>query len=249
MITAIILEDEKNAGLLMRRMVESYHPDIKVAAVCFTVKEAEVALNKFKPQLLFLDIELGKSQTCFDLLKKVSPVDFDIIFTTAYSRYAMNALKLSAIDYLLKPIDKKELNAAIEKVRRKKLKMDAGKIENLLAAWDNPGSQQNKVHLPVEGGYKPFTIADIVYCESIKSQSLFLLTNETKVLVNMSLKECENILTPYKFYRIHRSFLVNLMHIKQINKSENGTTLMSNNTSLQVSKSLNNKLLNTLKTV
>jgi two-component system LytT family response regulator len=248
MITVIIIEDQKNVGSVMRRMLETRYPDIKVVAVCAYVKEAEVMLNKFHPDLVFLDIELGKSQTCFDLLERISSINFGIIFTTAYSRIAVQALRLNAIDYLLKPIDENELEVVIGKFRNKKSKIDPDKIENLLNAWANPGSQLNKIHLPNETGYDQVPVSDIIFCEAINDQTLFILSNKKKMLINISLKECEDILTPYRFYKIQKSYLVNLNHVKRYNKWKEVTTLlMSNNINLRVSSSLKDKFLTKLK--
>src|SRR5689334_7228904 len=101
MITTVILEDDINVGNELKQMIESNHPDIKVAAVCCTLTEAEEAIQRFQPHLVFMDIELGKTQTSFDLLKKISPITFEVIFITSYNRYAIQAIKLSAIDFLL----------------------------------------------------------------------------------------------------------------------------------------------------
>lgn len=247
MITTMILEDEKNAGNVLKRMLESYHPDIKVVAVCYNVKEAQEVLSKFHPDLVFLDVELGKSQTCFDLLKTISPIDFDIIFTTSYNRYAMQAIKLSAVDYLLKPINKIELEEAIKKFKDKKSKIDSNKIESLLAAWISPGNQQNKMPLPTLTGYDLVTISDIIYGEGVNSQTLLVLNNNKKTLISMSLKECEDLLTPYRFYRIHKSYLINLNHVKKYIRGKDGTAVMSNDANLSVSRSLKDNFIEKLK--
>lgn len=246
MITAIILEDEKNTAQVLKRMLETY-PDVNVAAICLDIKEAEDAINTFHPDLVFLDIELGKSQTSFDLLTKISPIHFDIIFTTAYNHYAMQAIKLSAVDYLLKPIDKNELDAAIAKFLSKKSRTDSHKIESLLSAWSNPGSQLNKMPLPTMTGYDLVTISDIIYCEGVSSQTLLILNNQKETLISVSLKECEDLLTPYRFYRIHKSYLVNLNHVKKYIKGKDGTVIMSNNASLTVSRTLKDNFIERLK--
>ena len=134
----------------------------------------EDALDQFKPELVFLDIELGKRQTTFDLLKRISDINFEIIFTTAYNKYAIQAIRFSAIDYLLKPVDADELKTAIERFRSRKSKIDSNKIESLIAAWVTPGNQQNKMPLPTLTGYDLITIADIVYCEGVSNQTLII---------------------------------------------------------------------------
>lgn len=249
MITTIILEDEKNVGNVLKRMLESSQTDVNVAAVCLNIAEAEQAISKFQPGLVFLDVELGKSQTCFDLLKKISPVNFDVIFTTAYDRYAMQAIKLSAVDYLLKPIDQRELDIAVAKFRDKKSKIDSNKIESLLSAWNNPGSQQNKMPLPTISGYDLITIADIIYCEGVNSQTLLVMNNKKETLISMSLKECEGLLTPYRFYRIHKSYLINLNHVKKYIRGKEGTAVMSNDVNLSVSRTLKDNFIEKLRNI
>lgn len=247
MITTVILEDEKNVGAVMRRMLETNHSEIKVSAVCYNIKEAEEAIRTVQPDLVLLDIELGKSQTSFDLLRRISPICFGIIFTTAYRKSALQALKLNAIDFLLKPIDEKELNTAIENFKTKNSKTDTNRIENLFRAWTHPGSQYNKMYVPAVTGCEWITVSDIVFCKSVNGQTAFVLNNKEEKITNLSLKECEEILTQYKFFRIHKSYLVNLSHVtRYINRKER-TTVLSDNTTLRVSESIADRFLNRLK--
>jgi len=218
-----------------------------VAAVCRNISEAEMAVNELHPDLAILDVELSKGQTSFDLLKRISPISFDIIFITAYNQYAIQAIKFSAIDYLLKPLDEEELDAAIEKFRNKKSKVDSNKIESLLSAWTNPGNQQNKMPLPTMTGYDLVTIADIISCEGVSNQSSLTLSNGKKILISMTLKECEDLLTPYRFFRIHKSHLINLNHVKKYIKGKDGTVIMSNDNNIIVSRNFKDKFIERLK--
>ena len=215
MTKVVLVDDEQHSRDFLKRVLESRFTDLEITAVCRNAQEAEDAIQQFKPDLVFLDVELGKGQTSFELLKKISPINFDIIFVTAYNQYAIQAIKFSAIDYLLKPIDEDELDTAIEKFRNKKSKVDSNKIESLLAAWTNPGNQQNKMPLPTMTGYDLVTIADIVSCEGVSNQTLLVQDNKKEIIISMTLKECEDLLTPYRFFRVHKSYLINLNHVKK----------------------------------
>jgi two-component system LytT family response regulator len=248
MIRTIIVDDEQRSSDDLKGMLELYHNDIKTIAVCANIDEAEMAINDFKPELVFLDVELGTNQTSFDLLERLEQIDFEIIFTTAYNKYALQAIKASALDYLLKPVSEKELEIAIEKYKSKKSKVDVNKIESLLSAWTNPGSQQNRISLPSMTGYDLITVADIVSCEGISNQTSILLKNNTQFLISKTLKECEELLTPYGFFRIHKSYLINLTHVKKFIKGRDGIVVMSNEKSLPVSRHFKDQFVEQLRT-
>jgi len=247
MIVSIVVDDEQHSREFLKRTLESRYPDLKVAAICRNVNEAEKAIAEFSPNLVFLDVELGKGQTSFDLLKKWTQLDFDIIFITAYNQYAIQAIKFSAIDYLLKPLDEEELDMAIAKFRLKGNRIDSTKIESLLAAWSSPGNQQNKMPLPTMTGYDLVTIADIISCEGVSNQTTLSMINKDELLISMTLKECEDLLISYRFFRIHKSYLINLNHVKKYFKGKDGSVLMSNNKTFTVSRNYKDKFIERLK--
>jgi two-component system LytT family response regulator len=251
MITAIIVDDEKTLGEGLKRMLETHHSDIKVMDVCYNIMEAEKAINELKPRIVFLDIELENGLTSFDLLKKIPNPDFEIIFTTGFNQYAIRAIKFSAIGYLLKPIDKNELKLAIEKFRAENFKIDLKRIESFMMAWANPGAQQNKIPLPTMGGYDMLSVSDILYCEGLSSQTLFVLNNKKEIIISMTLKECEDILTPYNFFRIHKSHLINLNYVKRYTRGKDGTgnVLLLDEVNLVVSKGFREAFVERLKTI
>jgi len=249
MINCIIVDDEHNLGKGLKRTIESRLTDLHVQAVCFNLEEAETALNKFHPELVFLDVELGNGQTSFDLLNKISPINFGIIFTTAHNQYAIQAIKFSAIDYLLKPIDEEELTAAVEKFRKKKEKGDAAKIECLLSALIYPGNQKNKIHLPTKTGYELIAVADIIYCRGKDNECLLTLINDREILITIPMWQFENLLTQYRFARIQHSYLLNLNHVKKYIKGKDGIAVVSNNANLTVSRMFKEKFIERLKAV
>jgi two-component system LytT family response regulator len=248
MITTIVVDDERNSGRDLKQMLESHHSDIKVAAICYTIDEAVKAVKESNPRLVFLDIELGNGETSFDFLKKVPHINFDIIFTTGFNRYAIQAIKFNALDYLLKPVDENELKIAIEKFRAENYNVDLNKIENLLTTLKNPGSQQNKIPLPTMSGYDLFSIADIVYCEGVRSQTLIAMSNKKEIIISMTLKECEDFLTSYNFFRIHKSYLINLSYMNRFirGKDGTGTVVLLDKINLKVSKGYREKFIENL---
>lgn len=249
MINAIVVDDEYNLGEGLKRMIESCFSDIKVADVCYNVKEAEQAFNQFQPNLVFLDVELGNGETSFDILNRISPINFGIIFTTAHNQYAIQAIKFSAIDYLLKPVDEDELKAAVEKFKSNKFNVDSDRINSLLSALITPGNQNNKIHLPTKSGYELITVADIIYCKGIGNQTYLTLINKKEIVITMSLRQFENLLTRYRFIRIHQSYLLNLNHVKKYIKGKDGVAIVSDDTNLTVSRNFKNKFIERLRTV
>jgi two-component system LytT family response regulator len=230
-------------------MIEAQNGDVQVKAICHNIEEAQQAFSDFRPDLVFLDVELGRSQTSFDLLSKISPINFDIIFTTAHNKYAIQAIKFSAIDYLLKPVDELELKSALEKIKNKKTKVDANKVESLLSAWSMPGNQQNKIPLPTSNGYEMVMLADIVYCRTANDHTLLNMHDESEILINLTLRQCESLLSPYRFVRIHHSHIINMNHVKKYLKGKDGIVLIQNNESLTVSRNYKERFLQSLKSV
>lgn len=251
MIKTIIVDDEPNLGDGLKRMLETHHTDVKVEAVCYNIDEAVNAFNTIRPDLAFLDVQLENGQTIFDILKKFSEINFKIIFTTGFNRYAIQAIKFSAIDYLMKPIDANELKIAVEKYRMENINININKVESLLSAWSNPGDQQNKIPLPSMTGYDLITVSDIIFCEGVSNQTSFVLKNDKKILISMTLKECEDLLVPYNFFRTHKSYLINLNHVKRYLKGKDGTgmVVLNDGRSLTVSRGFRERFIEKLGTM
>ena len=247
MIKVIIVDDEQHAREYLRKVVEDRYPDLRVIALCRSIPDAEEAIAEFKPDLVLLDVELGKGVSSFDLLKKIAPINFGIIFITAYNQYAIQAIRFSAIDYLQKPLDTDELDVAIERFRNRSQKADSNKIDSLLSAWTSPGNQQNKMPLPTMTGFDLVTIANIIYCEGVSNQVLLVMNNKDKTLITLTLRKCEETLVPYNFFRVHKSFLINLNHVQKYIKGKDGTVVMSDGTSITVSRNFKDEFISRLK--
>jgi two-component system LytT family response regulator len=203
--------------------------------LCQNVAEGIEAINRLKPDVVFLDIQMQR-ETGFDLLTRLKQIDFELIFTTAYSEYAIKAFKFSAIDYLLKPIDVPELQAAIEKVSKKRENNISARIEHLIHNLKPASSQKFKIALPSSDGLVFVKVEEILYCEAESNYTQIHLVNGAKHLVSRTLKEYEDLLSDQDFFRIHNSYIINLNLIKNYVRGEGGYVVMTNGKSLDVSK-------------
>lgn len=232
---AIIVDDEKNSCETLKVLLHDFCEGVSVRATCQTIADAVIAIAKHKPDVVFLDINM-KGENGFDLLEKIKPINFEIVFATAYSEYAIKAFKFSAIDYLLKPIDIEELKSAVSKVSKRK-EIDANdRYDQLLQNLKPQNSKNYKLALPTATGLTFVKIADIIYCEADSNYTTFFLQDEKKIIVSQTLKEYEELLTPHRFFRIHHSYLVNLDFIKQYVRGDGGQVILMNDTALDVAK-------------
>lgn len=235
MIRSIIVDDELKSRESLKILLEDFCENVEVKALCQNVEEGLLAIAEHKPDVIFLDIQMQR-ETGFDLLTKIKSVNFEVIFTTAYSEYAIKAFKFSAIDYLLKPIDIEELKKALGKVERKLNGSFSQRLEQLIENL-KPAQQQNyKLALPTSDGLVFIKINDIVYCEASSNYTQIFCLDGKKYLVSRTLKEYEDILIEQNFFRIHNSYLINLGCIKKYVRGEGGYVVMSNDVSLDVSK-------------
>ncbi len=236
MIKAIIIDDEQHCiDRLMMLLSRNSGNMVELLASVQSVEEGLTAIKTYKPQLVFLDIEIG-NKTGFDLLKQLPEINFEVIFTTAYDKYAVQAFKFSALDYLLKPIDTDELQAALKKLNDKVSQKDiAGKFDALFHNLKNIQSASKKICVPVLSGLVFIQTDDIIRCESNVNYTTLFLKDKQKLLVAKTLKEFEEMLTEYNFYRVHNSHLLNLAYIKMYNKGKGGTVTMNDGSEIEVS--------------
>jgi two-component system LytT family response regulator len=224
------------------------YKDINLLAVCEGVEEAIASIQQHHPDLVFLDVELNKGETGFDILRQLSTLNFEIIFVSAYDKYAVQAIKYSALDYLLKPVTEEDLAAAIERFQQKKKVFNPKQLEVLFANIGQ-ASKMNQVALPTMNGLDFVAIDSIIYCEGEGSQTgAHLTTKTTPVILSKTLKECEELFqSAGGFFRIHKSYLVNLNHIKKYIKGKDGQVVMSNDKTLDVSRNYKDAFLEKLK--
>jgi len=236
-LKVVIVEDEKHSSAYLRHLLEEYCVNIKVLGIAASVAEAICIISHSIPDVVFMDVEL-QNGTGFDVLSQILDPDFEVIFTTAYDHYALQAVKYSLLDYLLKPVDIEELQNAVTKARkRKNQKIYRKQLETLLSNIKTQNSTHAKMCLATAEGFEFIQIDEIVFCKASGSYTLFVLKNNTELLVSKHLKEYEELLPNSFFMRVHHSFLINLREVKKFVKSEGGYIVMSNQVSVSISRS------------
>jgi two-component system, LytTR family, response regulator len=235
MIRAIIIDDEKKARETIRNMVGLYCKNTEIIGEAGNIKTAAELIHDLKPDLVFLDIRMPQGSG-FDLLMKLEHIDFRVIFITAYAEYAIKAFKFSAIDYLLKPVNPDELVAAVNKVQTLVEKENLNlRLEAFMSNMDNIARDIKKIVLRTSDSIHVVNIRDIIRCEADGNYTCFYLLNEKKILVSNTLKEYDEMLTPYRFFRTHQSHLVNIDHIEKYDKKAGGVLVMKDRSEVPVS--------------
>jgi two-component system LytT family response regulator len=218
MIRTIVIDDEGPSREVMCNYLREYCPDVEVIATAGSVKTGYRLIRKQKPDLIFLDIELGDGKG-FDLLNMFEKVDFSVVFVTAYSEYAVKAFRFSAVDYLLKPVKIDELREAVKKVNN----LNGGKLssENITSLLRNLNSSASPVQtlvIPHVKGFEVLKISDIIMCKADGYCTNFHLTGNRKIASSKNLKQYEDLLPEHNFIRVHHSYMVNLYHVCSFTK-------------------------------
>lgn len=235
MYKAIIVEDEVHSRELLKNMVAMYCKDITVVATAAAVQEGVDVIKNHLPDLVFLDIEM-QTGTGFDLLQQFPQAAFDVIFTTAYDHYAVKAIKFSAVDYLLKPIDADELKEAVEKViQKKRNNLGPAALHSLLNNLRAPSGGMQTITLSTSEGLEFISLPDIVHIEANGPYSIFYLKQGKKIMVSKNLKEYEMLLSEYHFLRIHNSHIINIREVKKMLKTDGGYAIMSDGSQIIIS--------------
>ncbi|MBC7886789.1 MAG: response regulator transcription factor [Ferruginibacter sp.] len=234
---AILVDDEPDGIRTLKKLLERHCPQVKIEATCANAVMAKQQLEAMKPDLVFLDIQMP-GQSGLEMLAALPVKNFEIIFVTAHNEYLLQALQYSAADYLLKPVDEDRL---MEAVLRAEKRLKEGKkeewTETLLHNLSNKGNPaEMRLCLPTLKGFIILKLDDILYCEAERSYTIFHLEGNKTVTVSKPLLEYDNLLADTTFLRIHKSFLINLYHVKEYHRGEGGMVIMSNNEAIEVSR-------------
>ena len=245
--TAIIIDDEPNAVVVLQKLLERHCPNVQVIAATTSSIMGLKKIKELHPSIVFLDIEMPQING-FQLLAELDDINFHLIFTTAYDQFAVKAFKFNALDYLLKPIDPTELKQAIKKADDKHEFLPQ-QLQHLAELLEHRETENIPVRiaLPHAKGYKFISVADILYCESASNYTLLYLANEPNFTVCKTLGEIEEILPSSMFLRVHRSYLVNTKKIKEMIKSDGGFLVMENNAEIPVSRNKKDQIGELLK--
>jgi len=243
MITAIIIDDEIHCRKTLAILLKEYCPEVRLMDQCSDAETGIEAIEKLKPELVFLDIEMP-GMNGFDMLEKFSEIPFAVIFTTGYDQYAIKAFRFYAIDYLLKPIEPRELISAVHKVKVPKEVPATDQFQMLLNRINKREEVLPNIPVPTSDGFELILVEDVLFCEAKDNYTYFQLKNKKKIIACRMLKEVEKQLSDFPFFvRVHNSYLVNIKEVKKYVRGEGGYVIMSDDTSVNVSRSRKEELL------
>lgn len=238
-IKAIIIDDERSGRETLQALIQDYCPSISIEGLADSANQARELIKKFTPDVVFLDIEMPK-ENGFDLLKSLPDKNFMVVFVTAYNQYALNAIKASALDYLLKPVDIDELKSTEEKLKNAlgHNKKNPNDYKEVISAFLDNFSNTNKIQkltLPHAKGYKIVNLKDIIRLEADSNYTLIYLIGGEKFIVSKTLKEFDDILDDNIFFRAHKSHIINMEHLKEYIQ-EGGYAKMADGSVIDISR-------------
>ncbi len=242
MIRSIVIDDEQHCVRSLLSDIQQHCPAIEVVEACSSAKEGMMAIKKLNPDLVFLDVEMPWMNG-FEMLEVLGEINFSIIFTTAHDEFAAKAFRISAIDYLLKPIDANDLKAAVQKVEKKMTEGNSVQhITNLLRNIRQTSIDQ-KIALPQREGYEFVEVSSILYCTAEGAYTKIFLEGKKTMLVSRTLGDVEELLPPELFQRIHHSTVINVTYIAQFLRTDGGFVVLKNGEKLSVSKAKKEMLM------
>ena len=235
-LKTLIVDDEQDAVNFINSIIGEYCPSLEVVAKANNIVQGAAAINDKKPDLVFLDVEMPNGNG-FDLLAQFPEKDFEVVFITAFNHYAIKAIKFSAVDYILKPINIHEFIEAVNRVVKKRSERPSQGNENLKILMENlRTSPPSRMAIPTADGMEYLNPRDIIRIEADRSYSWFFLTGGRKILVSKHLKEFQELLSDRHFFRSHNSHLINLKYVKKYIRKEGGYIEMTDNTMIPVSR-------------
>ena len=246
---AVIIEDEKKSRELLHKMIEKNCPEVTIVGTAEGVETGIALINEQNPDLIFLDIAMPDG-TGFDMLEKINTKKAHIVFTTAFDKYALKAIKYSALAYLLKPIDVEELKMAIGKISEKRSDLfNSEALKFLLQNIKTNDEQYNKISLHTGTAYEIVNVKDIIRCEADGNYTSFMLTNNRKYVVSTGLKYYEEILPQNDFIRVHHHHLINMNHVVRFLKEDGGYAVMSDDAKVEISRRKKDSFLQRLQKI
>lgn len=235
MTKIIIVDDEVHCTKVLENLISKIHSGYTITGIFTNPVEGLEFIQNNPPDLLFLDIEMPNLNG-FALLDKLLPIDFDVIFTTAYDQYAIRAFQYSAINYLLKPITEKNIVKAISNWEKRRNKTSPEQWKLFQNHYQSQTKNQTQIALPTGVGYQIVEIKNIIRCQSDSNYTNIFCKDENKVLISRTLKEIEELLTDHGFIRVHQSHLINPQYVKGILKHDGGSLIMQDDEEIPVSR-------------
>ena len=243
MIKAVIIDDEIHSIETLMWKIENFTEGVEIVQTFSDPKKGLAYLNEHPIDLLFLDIEMPLLSG-FELLERLNQIKFDVIFTTAYDEYGIKAIKFSALDYLLKPVQEEELKMAVEKFKQKKDHfVSPGQLEVLLQSLRSQKTDRKRIALATKESIELIYTDNIILCQSDNNYTMVYVEGRRKKLISKTLKEFEEILEEYNFFRSHQSYLINLDHMVEYMRQDGGYIIMDNDMKVPVSRSRKEELM------
>ncbi len=237
MISTVIIEDEQKSRELLDTMIRNNCPELEIVGHASDVADGVELIRSTNPDLVFMDISMPNG-TGFEVLEQVSDMQFDVIFATASDRHALKAIKYSACDYLLKPIDVEELKVAVRKVSKKEVAPAKGmfSLKFLIETLKKADENFQKITLPTGNAYEIINVNDIVRCEADGSYTTFHMSDQRKLIISIGLKHYEELLPEADFIRVHHHHLINMNHVLRLMKEDGGYAVMTDGSRIEVSR-------------
>ena len=243
MIKAVIIDDELHSIETLMWKIEHFTEGVEIVQTFSDPQEGLAYLNMHSIDLLFLDIEMPLLSG-FELLERLNQIKFDVIFTTAYDEYGIKAIKFSALDYLLKPVQEEELKKAVEKFKQKKHHfVSPAQLDVLLQSLKVQKPERKRIALATKESIELIYTDNIILCQSDNNYTMVYIEGRRKKLISKTLKEFEEILEEYNFFRSHQSYLINLDHMVEYMRQDGGYIIMDNDMKVPVSRSRKEELM------
>lgn len=243
MIKAILVDDELHGLETLSILLADYCPGVKVMEKCSSAKKALEAIAAIQPDLVFLDIEMPVMNG-FELLEEFDQISFSVIFTTSYDQYAIKAIRFSALDYLLKPVDPKELIAAVHKINKQKTHPTNEQLQMLMNQLQHKESRLTKIAVPTFDGFELVPADEIIRCEADDNYTHLFLKSKARIIASRTMKEMEEQFNEFScFLRVHHSYIVNLNEVVKYVRGDGGYLVMTDGTTVNVSRSRKEALL------
>ena len=234
-LKAILVDDEINSLQNLQQKLTEFCPAINIVVTAQQPEEAILFIHHYKPDVVFLDIDMPRMNG-FKMIEEIEDIDFEIVFTTAYNHYAVDAIRISAFDYLVKPVSVKDLQKCVDRLTEHRIRKTKERLNILRQGLSDSKSQEDKIAVPTKAGIDFIKIKDILYVESDSEQSKIILADNHTLIVAKPLRELEEMLSGYRFYRINTPYLINLLSISRYIPGDGGDVLMQNGETIPVSK-------------
>lgn len=235
MLKAIAIDDEADALEIITNQIGQHCSDIDLVDTCTSGFEGVKSIHTHKPDVIFLDVDMPQ-MTGFQMLEMFEEIDFEVIFTTAYDQYAVDAFRISAIGFLLKPIDSEELVNVVNHLSTRREEHLFKRHYDKLRYNLNQKNTNKQIAFPTQDGFEFIYSQEIVYCEADGNYTTIYLADGSKQVFSRLLKETETLIESYRFCRIHKSYLINLDHLKKYKRGDGGSVKLSNGKLLPVSR-------------